>query len=81
MPSVYTVRALSVALEAARTKAVETIAADGRPLSSSVLADLATLQIALTATRQTLEEHGTRLGWSGDEQALDQAVIDLRSIE
>ncbi|MCF6126280.1 hypothetical protein EN904_08420 [Mesorhizobium sp. M7A.F.Ca.CA.001.07.2.1] len=81
MSSVHPVRALSAALEAARTNAVETIAADGGPLSSAVLAELAMLQTALTATRQTLDEHGTRLGWGGDEGAVDQAVLELHSIK
>lgn len=76
MPSPHPILALRDKLEKARVQAVETLAATTAP-SQSDLDDLVRTQAALTAVRETIEEHGTRLGWTGDEEALEQAAVDL----
>ena len=76
MPTVHPVRALRDTLEATRLRAVEGMAADNTP-SSDALLELATLQTALTAVREVIKEHGIRVGWGGDEEELDQAVLEL----
>jgi hypothetical protein len=38
-------------------------------LSADALRELATLQAALTAVKEEIETHGTRMGW-GDEDEL-----------
>jgi hypothetical protein len=57
-------------LEAARLKAVETLAAAGGSPSPDALRELATLQTVLTAVREEIVTHGAKLGW-GSEDELD----------
>lgn len=59
----HPVHALRANLEAARLKAVETLAEKENAISPDALKDLATLQAALTAVREEIEAHGGRLGW------------------
>ena len=77
MSSVHPIRQFCADLEAARIAAVEAASAQG-VTSAPALSDLATLQAALTAVRQTIEEHGDRLGWGGDEDKLEQAAREAR---
>jgi hypothetical protein len=66
----HPVHTLRANLETARLKAVEALAATDGAFSTDRLGELATLQAALTAVREEIEAHGTRLGW-GDEDELD----------
>ena len=76
MPTVHPVRALRATLEAMRLEAVEVMATKSTP-SPDALRQLATLHTALTAVRELIMEHGTRPGWGGDEEELDEAALGL----
>ena len=76
MSVLHPIRALCDSLEDARVKAIEAVAAQKAPRHED-LSELAALQGALTAVRQTIEEHGERLGWSGTEEQLEQAARKL----
>lgn len=77
MPTVHPVRALRAKLEATRLRAVEMMAAESAP-SPDALRELATLQAALMAVRESIEEHSTRLGWVGDEEEIEEAARTRR---
>jgi hypothetical protein len=64
------VHVLQANLEAARLKIVETLAAKGGPPTPDALGELATIHAALSAVREEIETHGTRLGW-GSKGELD----------
>jgi hypothetical protein len=64
----HPVHALCTALEVQRLKAVESLAAQTGPLSHESLQQLATLQAALTAVREEIEDHSIRLGWGDGPQ-------------
>jgi hypothetical protein len=63
MSKPHAVHALRANLEAARLKAVETLAGKEGAVAPDALRDLATLQSALAAVREEIEAHGGRLGW------------------
>jgi hypothetical protein len=70
MANAHPVHTLKSNLEAARLKAVETLAAAGGAFSPDALQELATLQGALTAVREEIVNHGAKLGWGpGDDLA------------
>jgi hypothetical protein len=75
MQGVHPVRALCATLETRRLRAVEAMAAASAP-SPEALRELATLQAAVSAVRELIEEHGVRLGWGGDDD-LDKAALEL----
>lgn len=66
----HPIHTLRTNLEAARLKAVETLAAKENAISPDALRELATLQAALTAVREEIESHGGKLGW-GSTAELD----------
>ena len=57
------VHTLRANLETARHKVVETLAATEGKYSPDALRELAILQAALSAVREEIQAHGTRLGW------------------
>jgi ElaB/YqjD/DUF883 family membrane-anchored ribosome-binding protein len=76
MSTEHPVAALRSKLETIRTEAVEKLAAKG-DVSQEGLRNLAEIQSALTAVRETLSEHSARVGWSGDEAAIEEAAVNL----
>jgi hypothetical protein len=72
----HPIKDLEVALEAERTLEIERLAASGSTASEG-LSRIVALQIALTAIRETIGEHGARLGWVGDESSLEQRATSL----
>jgi phosphoribosylformylglycinamidine (FGAM) synthase-like amidotransferase family enzyme len=68
MATHHPVHALRSALETARLKAIEELAAKGGISSSDALRELAALQIALTAVREEIKAHGARLGWGAGNE-------------
>jgi hypothetical protein len=68
MKTSHPVHALRANLEAARLKAVETLAAAKGVLTTDALQELAILQVALTAVQQEIDAHGVKLGWGGADE-------------
>jgi hypothetical protein len=63
----HPVHDLQANLEAARLKAVETLAGKETPPAPDALRELATIHAALCAVREEIEAHGPKMGWgSGD---------------
>jgi hypothetical protein len=73
MPTSPALHALCATLETDRLKAVEAMAAGGAP-SREALRELATLQAALTAVRESIEEADRP---TGDEEELENAALGL----
>jgi len=63
MTKLHPVHVLQANLEAARLKAVETLAGEEAPPAPDALRELATIHAALSAVREEIETHGPRLGW------------------
>jgi hypothetical protein len=59
----HPVHVLRTILEAARLKAIESLAASSDPLTLTGLRELATIQTALSAVREEIQAHG--VGWGG----------------
>ena len=76
MPTRHPVHALCANLEAARLESVEAMAAAGAP-SPDALRELATLQAALTAVRESIDDNDAAFGPRGDEQELEDAALGL----
>jgi hypothetical protein len=76
MPTSPALHALCANLEADRLKAVEAMAVGGLP-SREALHELATLQMALTAVRESIEADGAR----GDEEELEKSALGLIGTE
>jgi hypothetical protein len=70
MAKPHPVHALRANLEAARLKAVETLAAANAPYSPEALHQLAALQASLTAVTEAIETQGPAVGW-GSSEGLD----------
>jgi hypothetical protein len=71
MTTPHPVHALKAKLQAARLKTIETLASQDVAISSDALRELAAIQIALTAVRDEIEDHGVKLGWGDSGAALD----------
>jgi len=65
MSAPHPVHALLAKLEAERLRLVKKLAADGT-LSNEAVGELANLQAALTAVREEIDAHGSRVGWGGE---------------
>lgn len=70
MTKLHPVHDLQANLEAARLKAVETLAGKEGSPAPDALRELATIHAALSAVREEIETHGIRLGW-GNKGELD----------
>ena len=70
MTKLHPVHDLQASLEAARLKAIEALAGKEAPPTPDALQELATIHAALSAVREEIETHGTRLGW-GNKGELD----------
>lgn len=77
MTDIHPVQVLRERLEDARTRAIEVLAAR-ETFQVDDLRDLATIQGALQAVRQTIGDHAGGLGWAGDEEELEKAALDIR---
>lgn len=76
MASPDPVYGLRADLEAARLRAVEAMTASGSP-SPDALRELATLQMALMAVRESIDEAGAAFEPRRDEQELENAALGL----
>jgi len=65
----HPINALRVTLEDKRLDAVQSLAASAAPLDPTALAEIAQIQLALTAVREEINEHSVKLGW-GSAKAL-----------
>jgi hypothetical protein len=70
MAKQHPVHALRASLEAARLKAIETLAATNVPYSPDGLHQLASIQAALTAVNEAIATQGPTVGW-GSSEGLD----------
>ena len=70
MAKPHPVHALRANLEAARLKAVESLAEAKVPYSPDALHQLAALQASLTAVSEAIETQGPAVGW-GSSEGLD----------
>jgi hypothetical protein len=61
----HPVHVLRTILEAARLKAIESLAASSDPLPLTGLRELATIHTALSAVREEIQAHG--IGWGGKD--------------
>ena len=54
-------------LEEKRLQLIEKLVGDAS-ISADMLKELATVQTALTALREAIDEHGPRMGWGSDQE-------------
>lgn len=78
MSDLNPVQALREHLENVRASAVEMLAAK-QSVQVADLKDLATIQAALQAIRQTIKDHSGGVGRAGDEETLEKAALDIRT--
>ena len=63
----HPIRALETALDDKRLQLIEKLATD-KSISADMTKELATIQAALTAVREAIDEHGPRMGWGSDQE-------------
>jgi hypothetical protein len=68
MMTSHPIRNLASNLEEKRLQLVEKLASDMMSISADAIKELATVQTALTAVREALDEHGPRMGWGSDQE-------------
>jgi hypothetical protein len=67
MMTSHPIRNLASNLEEKRLQLIEKLASD-TPMSADAMKELATVQTALTAVREAIDEHGPRMGWGSDQE-------------
>jgi hypothetical protein len=67
MMTSHPIRTLESALDDKRLQLIEKLATD-KSTSADAMRELATVQTALTAVREALDEHGPRMGWGSDQE-------------
>ncbi len=71
MTATHPIHALRASLEDKRLEAVQALAdlgaTAGTPLDPTILAELALIQLALTAVREEIDAHSVKLGWGSAE--------------
>jgi hypothetical protein len=63
----HPIRILASNLEDKRLRLIEKIATDAS-MSADAMKELATVQTALMAVREAIDEHGPRMGWGSDHE-------------
>jgi hypothetical protein len=63
----HPIRILASNLENERLQLIEKLASDTL-MSADAMKELATVQTALTAVREAIDEHGPRMGWGSDQE-------------
>jgi hypothetical protein len=63
----HPIRILASNLENRRLQLIEKLASD-TSMSADAMKELATVQTALTAVREAIDEHGPRMGWGSDQE-------------
>jgi len=63
----HPIRILASNLDDKRLQLIEKLATD-KSISADVTKELATVQAALTAVREAIDEHGSRTGWGNDQE-------------
>jgi hypothetical protein len=63
----HPIRILASNLEDKRLQLIEKLAKD-TSMSADAMKELATVQTALTAVREAIDEHGPRMGWGSDQE-------------
>jgi hypothetical protein len=63
----HPIRILASNLDDKRLQLIEKLATD-KSISADVTKELATVQAALTAVREAIDEHGPRMGWGSDQE-------------
>jgi hypothetical protein len=64
----HPVHVLKETLDRKRLDLIEVLAEGGKEPSTEALTQLATVQTALTAVREAIENHGPKLGWGPSEE-------------
>ena len=67
MTTSHPVQSLASNLDDKRLQLIEKLAKD-KSISADVMKELATVQAALTAVREAIDEHGPRMGWGSDQE-------------
>jgi hypothetical protein len=67
MTTSHPIQALASNLDDKRLQLIEKLAKD-KSISADVMKELATVQAALTAVREAIDEHGPRMGWGSDQE-------------
>jgi hypothetical protein len=67
MMTSHPVRNLASNLEEKRLQLIEKLASDAS-MSADAMKELATVQTALAAVREAIDEHGPRMGWGSDHE-------------
>jgi Enoyl-(Acyl carrier protein) reductase len=67
MMTSHPVRNLASNLEEKRLQLIEKLASDAS-MSADAMKELATVQAALAAVREAIDEHGPRMGWGSDHE-------------
>jgi hypothetical protein len=67
MMTSHPVRNLASNLEEMRLQLIEKLASDAS-MSADAMKELATVQAALAAVREAIDEHGPRMGWGSDHE-------------
>jgi hypothetical protein len=62
MTTSHPISILASNLDDKRLQLIEKLATD-KSISADVMKELATVQAALTAVREAIDEHGPRMGW------------------
>jgi hypothetical protein len=63
----HPIRILASNLENRRLQLIEKLASD-TSMSADAMKEPATVQTALTAVREAIDEHGPRMGWGSDQE-------------
>ena len=69
------IKKLEADLSSARLVEIDRLASSG-DITTDALDKIVALQIALTATRETISEHSSRVGWTGNEEELEKRVAE-----
>jgi hypothetical protein len=67
MMTSHPIRILASNLENKRLQLIEKLASD-TSMSADAMRELATVQTALTAVREAIDENGPRMGWGSDQE-------------
>jgi hypothetical protein len=70
MTTSHPISILASNLDDKRLQLIEKLATTttDKSISADVMKELATVQAALTAVREAIDEHGPRMGWGSDQE-------------